>query len=559
MEEGVSEHATLAPRLVGDLKGHFVVPSYQRGYRWGAHEVAHLLNDIAQSEGPYYLQPVVVKPLDHGLELVDGQQRLTTLYLILRYLRKHLPHIELGYSLEYQTRAESAGYLDDVSVERSQENIDFFHIYEASECIKGWFESQTNSTLAAVKAFEALSERVNVIWYEAPDTVDSRNLFTRLNVGRIPLTDAELVKAVMLSQVTRREEVASQWDSIERDLRMPELWSFITGSGETIATHMSLLLDTLAGGPQGQARPLFHTFEVIRSRIADQGPDEVWNSVVDLHGLLLGWYEDRDVFHKVGFLVATGSGFGTFVQAARTLTRTAFQAHLDDQIRIRLKLTKSALGDLTYERDRARCERVLLLMNVETVRGRRNTTERYSFAAHAARSWTLEHIDAQSAEPLNRAEQWSEWLRLHKAALGALPQLSDEEHVDLTTEIDEALVDISEHRFRQLETKVIAAFSGAAENTDDATHELSNLALLASGDNSALSNACFEVKRQQTIELDRQGRYIPACTRNVFMKYYTSAEAQQIHFWGPQDRENYLQAMRHALDPYLLPDGDEDA
>ena len=50
------------------------------------------------------------------------------------------------------------------------------------------------------------------------------------------------------------------------------------------------------------------------------------------------------------------------------------------------------------------------------------------------------------------------------------------------------------------------------------------------------------------------GSYIPVCTRNVFLKYYTERGAQQIHFWGPSDREAYLDAMLEALQPYLLED-----
>jgi hypothetical protein len=53
----------------------------------------------------------------------------------------------------------------------------------------------------------------------------------------------------------------------------------------------------------------------------------------------------------------------------------------------------------------------------------------------------------------------------------------------------------------------------------------------------------FEVKRRRVIELDRKGEYIPVCTRQVFLKYYTDADAQQVHFWSTQDREAYLNAI----------------
>src|SRR6478735_8615179 len=108
--------ARLEPMLVGDIEGAFYVPDYQRGYRWGAVEVERLLDDLEASAGePYYLQPVVVKERPDGAwELVDGQQRLTTLYLLFRFMQKEsLQSMGPGFSLEYETRPSSADYLGD--------------------------------------------------------------------------------------------------------------------------------------------------------------------------------------------------------------------------------------------------------------------------------------------------------------------------------------------------------------------------------------------------------------------------------------------------------------
>lgn len=545
-------------KTVGDLSGHFFVPSYQRGFRWGQHEVEALLDDIATSEGKYYLQPLVVKRLDEQRwELIDGQQRLTALYLILQHIRGHLPTSRINYSLEYETRHLSAAFLENPSEEQSQTNIDFFHIFQAAALIRRWFESSSDPALMAMDFYRALATRVYVIWYEAPPASDSRTLFTRLNIGRIPLTDAELVKAVLLSRVERPEEVAAQWDSIERDLRTPELWSFLTGKEDAEATHISLLLDTLSGGPSGSSRPIFHTFETLRERIAAESPDHVWEAVLNLHSLMLGWYDDRDLFHKIGYLVATGASVASLVNPARAMTGREFKRYLGDLIRSGLKLTADELRELSYKGDGAKCERVLLLLNVETVR-RRESSERYSFAAHAKRAWTLEHIDAQSAEPLVTSKQWSEWLRLHRNALRALPLVDEPARSKLIEDVDEALGDetgpkeISGPTFASLETRVLALFATAVEPAEEAVHAISNLALLAGDDNSVLSNSKFEVKRQAILRLDREGRYIPAATRNVFLKYYTTADAHQIHFWGPQDRDAYMAEIIEKVGPYLL-------
>ena len=73
-----------------DIEDNFFVPDYQRGYRWGENEVKQLLEDIYENGlKPYYLQPIVVKTIKNkSYELIDGQQRLTTLYLLLNYLEK---------------------------------------------------------------------------------------------------------------------------------------------------------------------------------------------------------------------------------------------------------------------------------------------------------------------------------------------------------------------------------------------------------------------------------------------------------------------------------------
>ena len=335
----VVDSGLLKTLSVGDIAGDFFVPSYQRGYRWGQQEVSQLLDDLRESCGTtYYLQPLVVKGRDDGSwELVDGQQRLTTLYLIFSYLKNaHLPSVAINYSLTYETREGSKDYLDRLDEHDADTNIDFFHMFNAYKCIKDWFAKfEHRSTYVATQLYNHLFDDVKgvkVLWYEAPPEVDSRDLFTRLNVGRIPLTDAELVKAQLLShgrsgegQTDRAQEIAAHWDLIERDLRVPEVWAFVTGQAEEDATHISLLLDTLAGGPRGHERPLFQTFETLRPRI-ETDAEEFWRSVVDLHSLVLGWYDDRDLFHKVGYLIAVGRSFEEIVALSGGKGRTAFEA-----------------------------------------------------------------------------------------------------------------------------------------------------------------------------------------------------------------------------------------
>jgi hypothetical protein len=557
----INEQTKLELKAVGDITGHFVVPAYQRGYRWGEEQVKLLLKDISENgNNEYCLQPIVVKrrPEDR-FELIDGQQRLTTLYLIFFYMKVEiLPNSNPPFSVEYETRPRSAAYLANLDEAIKDDNIDFSHLHGAYRCIKEWFDDKGHRRQnEALKFYGYLYDRVKVIWYEAGDDVDSTTLFTRLNVGRIPLTNAELVKALLLARKApssekpepspqhdhyRQIEISTQWDMIERDLHDDGFWAFLSNQpGRDFPTRIEFIFDMMAGseGTKERFRTFFHFKEELESRCAK----DVWAHILELYYLLKEWYEDRDLYHKVGYLVATGVSLADLVKKSEGSTKSKFHELLDVRIKDALDLNEEAIEELSYEKPDP-CTRLLLLFNVETVRALKNSSERYPFHAHKAQSWSLEHIHAQHAETLNKKEQWQEWLRQHLAALEALKfddPAKDEKRNSLLREIAASIDDVKKESFAQLSIRIIEIFNPAV--SADSVHSISNLALLSGKANSALCNSVFQVKRLKIIELDRAGEYIPICTRRVFFKYFTDAGNQQMHLWSLQDRKCYLDAM----------------
>ena len=91
--------SSFEPKLVSELQDgtyKFRIPSYQRGYRWSDQEVSDLLDDLCTfvntvEKGVYFLQPLVVRPLNGEWEVLDGQQRLTTMLLVLNRFIKRMP------------------------------------------------------------------------------------------------------------------------------------------------------------------------------------------------------------------------------------------------------------------------------------------------------------------------------------------------------------------------------------------------------------------------------------------------------------------------------------
>ena len=242
MPESPKEKIKLVP-IKEILNEKFYIPEYQRGYRWTSREVTDLLNDIAEfiNNGrpgqTYCLQPLVAKRLDASWEVIDGQQRLTTIKILLDFLNP--ASRPKSYEIKYATRNKSEYFLNSVRIRTDEEakaNIDFYYMRQACKTIEKWFEAKDEGTKS--EFFNTLNSDVKFIWYEPADK-NPINVFTRLNIGKIPLTDSELIKALFLNQSNfasaanpaeirlQQQEIAAEWDKIEYTLQNDEFWLFI--------------------------------------------------------------------------------------------------------------------------------------------------------------------------------------------------------------------------------------------------------------------------------------------------------------------------------------------
>lgn len=561
----------LTTKLVGDIKGDFYIPSYQRGYRWGETEVVRLLDDIYSTEGKrnYCLQPVVVRKNGDRYELIDGQQRLTTIYLIYRFMHKESNGFmeEPKFTLSYETRAKSKEFLQAIDETRKEENIDFWFICTAYESIRKWFsEKGKRSILTNINKY--FDEIVNVIWYEVGTSADTIDLFTRLNIGKIPLTNAELVKAMFLSKDTnkdmdkeKQEEIALQWDNIERELHNNSLWYFLTNKTNIVyQTRIDLVLD-LISGKSADDREKYYTFfkfdEMRKAKSKDSNKDidfdSIWRSIQQTFLVLKDWYGNHELYHKIGYLIASGKfTLQEIFIRAKDKTKDDFRFSLDESIKKSIKIEEN-YAELSYEKytDREKITTLLLLFNVESVRRNGEQSQwfpfdKYKFGKNGKVTWSLEHIHAQQSEGLKTQEMWKEWLKLHIPSVKAISDTSDE----LIERMDSAINSKLERKdFEKLQQEVVDLLS--VKGNTEYLHSIANMALLSSNDNAALNNSTFDVKRNEIIKLDKSGQYIPFCTRMVFLKYYTPSADNQLHFWGHTDRVAYVEAMNTVLANYL--------
>ena len=551
----------LETKLIGSIEGEFFVSAYQRGYRW-KEEVKMLLKDIDEiPEGQNYcLQPIVVKKLDEKrYELIDGQQRLTTIYLIIRYMKLLIPSFKLNFSLEYETKTDSKTFLENIDESKltnEPSDIEELFIIEAYKTISKWFNEQPDKTLAAINVYKKLNEKISVIWYEVDSTEDGSALFTRLNIGKIPLTNAELVKALFLCRNNgiddrKQLEIATEWDIVEKELHNDSLWYFITNEKSSkFPTRIELIFNLMANKQAGEREKLFTFFYFDNEIKSTKNKADIWTKILRYYQRLKEWYENNELYHKIGYLIASNSELlQNLINSSKDISKANFQNSLNKKIANSVDFNKD-FSELSYENkvDYDLIEKLLLLFNVETVRQKNDETIRFPFEKHKQENWSLEHIHAQQSEGLNKKEQWVEWLNLHNKSL---KEINSEKYANLIAEIEIAAKDekLTGEKYTELFGKVIAVLSESGSN--EYTHSLANLALLGQSDNAALNNSTFDVKRNKIIEMDKNNDYIPICTRQVFLKYYTPSESNQLHFWSKTDRDGYVAEMNSKLNSYL--------
>lgn len=588
-------------KTINELLGeNFYIPHYQRGYRWTEKQVKDLLNDIwsftnqkRTGEYEFYcLQPIVIKTKTwdedgdeiKGWEVIDGQQRLTTIYIILTYLAKEFMKVEnlkddYGKSLftiRYETRPGSAEFLRDLKNDYS--NIDFYFMSKAYETAKQWFtcgdnvkdRSDREKFLSTILGRADHGSSVQVIWYHVEQSVDSLDLFTRLNIGKIPLTNSELIKALFLSNSSfdndedgnkKKLEISLLWDEMEQRLNDEDFWAFLTNQSQMLYSNkIELLFDMISDRNETEVDPLYTFLHFLNKvKTSDTSLWEIWLMIERYYQTACEWFKNKNLYHKIGYLISIGENLKSLIEKSLESRKDVFEDRIDNLIRESVKFD---IDDLTYDSNQGyrNIERILLLFNIESIRGNQCINEFYPFKFHKSVNWSLEHIHAQNSEGLDKTKKdpWLKWLKYHKSLIGDLIQeINDSERFNLFSallhEIEELDRDrITWEKFSDLSMRISEQFTEISDKKNEDIHGVSNLALLSQHDNSALNNSVFEVKRRELIEMDKRGSYIPICTRRVFLKYYNPKPASEhYYFWSAEDRQNYLNEIKSVLENYL--------
>jgi hypothetical protein len=629
------------------LRGTFVVQNYQRGYRWTKEQVTNLLKDFTSfaqqkkltDDAVYFLQPIVVSRLEDSgerprWELIDGQQRLTTIYLIDAVLRNLLKtRSDISFDLDYKSRPGSAAFLKKLAenpgaaeLPEADNYMDYYHMYQACRTIHMYFFKKDEEQGGLIRRlYQKFTGNVHVLWYDTTDEDGSSPVerFSRLNMGRIPLTGAELSRALLLNAanhdlsddfalaarpndaladylarqleqqaMTRRQTVlGSRWDDIERELCDPDFWAFLGGDdSDARATRIDFLLDLYTDKPAGEKKKYFafdklsQFFDPASENYKGLDAQKIWDDIVGSYQMLKFWYEDHDYYHWVGYLSDRGGSeqVRNLLQQAKKNRKSEFKEFVLAQIR-RSTSPNEALPDLEnlqYKKNDAPIRNLLFLFNVEYAR--RNgrfagcrQAGRFPFGAHRKRRWSLEHIQAQNVERLQREEDWTVWVKDHQRVLKemhgeSLPKAAKGKlSLEAFTKQKETLViqcqkfldrpkkAAAGDEFVKLSESVLEFIENLRHDREQRKHSLFNLALLDIKQNKVLSNSIFAVKCRLLRAMRKNGEYVPIATEALFMRLF-SEEDRRLPYWSNQDQKGYEDALLDVLSTFKWKTTDEE-
>lgn len=599
-------------KSVSELLGmKFFIPSYQRGYRWTEQQVKDLLNDVwefsrnKKKEKEFYcLQPLVVKRRDEDAlkaiknastikevedilkgswEIIDGQQRLTTILILLSLLDE-----KSSYSLEYETRSDSKVFLSSINIDKSGDNIDYYHIYKANETISKWFG---DNKISRYKFKEIILDDVKFIWYESVDE-DPIKVFTRLNIGKISLTNAELIKALFLNRSNfqsediaylklRQQEIASEWDNIEYSLQNEEFWLFIHKIGYNRPTRIDFIFDLICenkilGTYDSIGTDNYKTFryfyEYFRSNSANSISkiELCWAKVKKYFQIFQEWFNDLELYHYVGYLIYFEMKLEDLVHLWEQNDKRNFVSILKSKINDKIK----SCNDLNkqYEIDgpaKTVCKPLLLLHNIQTIINQNNQLKSreeyklaifYKFPFHIFKkeNWDVEHIDSNTTNGLEKEKDQKEWLKYSALDENVI------KNEKLKEDIKSFLSGSNEYTFEDLSKKVESIFSKEKwEDRERDKNKIWNFVLLDAGTNRGYGNAIFPAKRRCIIGKDQGKAYsiddklevsikdgaiafIPPVTKNVFLKYYNTS-IDNLREWSENDAMAYKQNILETL------------
>ena len=552
-------------KTINDLENlNFYIPNYQRGYRWGKIEVNALLQDILDfyqtdknKESFYCLQPIVVKKDSKRYKVIDGQQRLTTIFLIIKFLNN-----KDIFNINYQTRLNSSDFLKNIQnkLDLEKVNIDFFYFLNAYKEIKLFFNDKKDE-ISKKEFLEVLLYRCKILWYEISEQEKENEVFIRLNIGKIPLLEAENIKALFLAENEDIEEDelkerAEAWYEAEikareeNDFRYCDLNKINEKNlmynefGKPVIKDDILRVESYLKAIVPSNEKLFDYFyKYYKDKTIDKKWEEFISSVNTLESFSFKGVGkiDREIFHYIGYLILSGENiFDIYKFWLENKDKNRFRDILFNRIKSKISNYIQNIDELHYGKDRDKIINILLLFNLEYLISQEDSNEYFKFNRFQLEQWSLEHIYAQNSISIENEIKKNDNEKVKKWLIEVKEYMDNNEEVYKNIEVALNNNEFNKDLFNAIDESFI---------NDTLLNSIQNLTLLDKSSNSKIGNRIFSIKRKEIQKLGEEDKLIPIATKKVFNKEFSNSKDNPDVF-TKKDQEDYLVNIKKYLNKY---------
>lgn len=583
------------------LEKYYIGP-YQRGYKWASSSfydpVPQLLMDVygamqkkksspSDKFNEYYLQYItVLKNKERkAYEVIDGQQRITTLAIIFDCFHRFDSGLEaLTHNKVEYSREESSLRLFDKLNAIAEGNA--LEDTQDMDYIKGAVES-INLFLSLLKEnglhheyYDYLSNSVKIILNRENDFVKPEEVFVNLNENKVELTNAYLIKGLLLTYgVTRKDahdielsygDIMEQrkisgrlWDEMQNFFTRPDVSHFFFGKEYVanekgmegflelvLATHdanennadqddltkeFKRKLDEQTASIRGEGFQLFNRYN---EKIATDTEGRFWmERIVHVYKKLTGIYASTDLYNRLGFILFTNSNddkpsFKERIETLKPLLEMS-ESQLESHLNRRLLEIIPNLGEIEIGYNDKRLTPLLLSFSVYPEG--MSKPVKFDYISYDNEKWSYEHIRPQNPPdkikfPENVKQLVKEIyleqvdkkkLEILKKLLPLPPQQDDLEKIEASLKerdkkTDEVLSKIDEGQEIEISDSD-SEFDFLYAELDD-IDSMGNMALLPGGVNSSIKNDPYAVKRLAIFRKLEEGFFIPQHTISIFSK-----------------------------------------
>lgn len=565
------------------------IPEYQRGYKWTVLQIEQLLNDIncfhqnGNEDRFYCIQNITLVEKDDCYNVVDGQQRLTTLVVLLSYLGET---VLVSDKLEYSVRPETDYFIRNFIInsnidtenwdlflenntDKDYDHQDIFYLFSAHKTIKSWILGNNID----VDSFKTkLLENVKLIVNKL-NTDNEQDLFMNLNTGKVSLDGADLVRALLITNVAKEElgnvaledtrsivkinekrvrigleldEISVWWN--QRNVR--EYFNFLdkisVPPNETIGFNSRIypidLLYKLYVAINGEKDIRLQYFE-------NQSYVELYKNLISLHRTAKDWFQDYEIYHYVKYIVTqSGIGIATIWNDWRnTKSRKDFVGNLKEKCKSIVDKFIDGISDLQvdwFANEDSGLYKILIMSDIIEIIESQQSENRIPFLPpeyFRPEKEDIEHIFPQT--PIGTRNYLNE--SDYKAYIELLNELFDKYDQDGNDSNE-----ILKIEFPQDWSDSVSVENCKKEinsNADKLIHRnsIGNLVLLNEKINRSYGNDFYTRKRIEIIRNTKM-KFIRPHAHRPFVKMF-SPKPSELNVWTDKDIVDNAEYIKHQL------------